>query len=118
MATPFSPTREDVERYRRFRALGAEPSHRIVKTIPKHAYEEIGDAIGIRRDGVLVFDSEDMTGVLMDCCLHDWLENGKNLVQRYADTHAATPGSDESYLLSAYTRARYRVLVTQSSVPD
>lgn len=118
MTVPFSPTREDVERYRRFRAFGRELNSRIVKTIPKHAYEEVGDFIGVRRNGVLVFDSEDMPGVLMDCCLHDWFEDGKNLVQRYAEAHPAAAGTDESYLLSAYTQAKYRVLVTQSSAPD
>jgi hypothetical protein len=118
MAAPFSPTPQDVERYRRFRALGTQLSHRIVKTIPDRAYEEVGDAIGIRRNGILVFDSEDMPGVLMDCCLFDWFEDGKNLVRRYAEAHPAGPGSDESYLLNAYAQAKYRILVTQSSVPD
>jgi hypothetical protein len=117
MPTSFSPTREDVERYRRFRALSTELNSRIVKTIPRQTYEEVGDAIGIRHNGVLVFDSEDMTGVLMDCCIHDWFEDGKNLVQRYAETHPAKPETDESYLLNAYTRAKYRVILTQSSVP-
>jgi hypothetical protein len=118
MAAPFSPTPQAVERYRRFRALSTELNSRIVKTIPKHIHYEVGDAIGILHNGVLVFDSEDMFGVLMDCCLHDWFENGKNLVQRYAETHPARPGTDESYLLSAYSQAKYRVIATQSSVPD
>jgi hypothetical protein len=118
MATPFSPTRQDVDRYRRLRALSTELNSKILKTIPKHAYYEVGDAIGILHNGVLLFDSEDMTGVLTDCCLHDWFENGENLVQRYAGTHPATPGTDESYLLSAYTQAKYRVIFTQSAVPD
>jgi hypothetical protein len=118
MATPFSPTRQDVERYRRFRALGTELSHRIVETIPDRAYEEVGDAIGVRRNGVLVFDSEDMPGVLMDCCIHDWFEHGKNLARRYAETHPAKPGTDESYLLNAYTQAKYRILLVESAVPD
>ena len=118
MATPFSPARQDVERYRRFRALSTELNSRIVKTIPRHTYEEVGDAIGIRHNGVLLFDSEDMSGVLMDCCIHDWFEDGENLVQRYAETHPAAPETDESYLLSAYTQAKYRVILTLSSVPD
>jgi hypothetical protein len=118
MATSFSPSRSDVERYRRFRALSTELSHKIVQTIPEHIYDEVGDAIGILHNGVLVFDSEHITGVLMDCCLYDWFENGKNLVQRYAETHPAESGSDESYLLSAYSRAIYRVLVTETSAPD
>ena len=116
MGTSFSPTRQDVERYLSFRALSRELNHRIIKTIPRKAYDEIGDALGIRRNGVLVFDSEDMTSVMMDCCLYDWYENGKNLVQRYAETHPATPGTDESYLLQAYLRAQYRILVAQSVV--
>ena len=118
MGTPFSPTRQDVERYRRFRALSLDLGHRIIKTIPRQAYDEVGDAIGILHNGVLVFDSEDMTGVMMDCCLYDWFEDGKNLVQRYSETHPARPGTDESYLLNAYLQAKYRVLVVQSTVPD
>jgi hypothetical protein len=117
MGTFFSPARQDVDRYRNLRALSRELNHRIIKTIPRQAYDEIGDALGIRRNGVLLFDSEDMTSVMMDCCLYDWYENGKNLMQRYADTHPATPGTDESYLLRACLQAKYRILVAQSAVP-
>jgi hypothetical protein len=91
-------------------------NHKIIKTIPRQAYDEIGDALGIRRHGVLVFDSEDMTSVMMDCCLYDWYENGKNRVQRYAQTHPATPGTDEGHLLQACLQAKYRILVAQSAV--
>lgn len=117
MGTSFSPTRQDVERYRSLRALSMALNHRIIKTIPPQAYDEIGDALGIRRNGVLVFDSEDMTSVMMDCCLYDWYGNGKNLIQRYAETHPAAPGTDESYLLQACLQAKYRILVAQSAVP-
>ena len=117
MGTFFSPTPQEVKRYRSFRALSMELNHRIIKTIPRQAYDEMGDALGIRHNGVLVFDSEDMTSVMMDCCLYDWFENGKNLVQRYAETHPATPGTDESYLLQACLHAKYRILVAQSAVP-
>ena len=118
MGTPFSPTRQDVERYLRLRALSRELGARMIKTIPRQAYQEIGAAIGILRNGVLVFDSEDMTGVMADCCLYDWFENGKNLVQRYAETHLAEPGTDGGYLLTAWSQAKYRVLAVQSAVPD
>src|SRR5450756_2442218 len=68
MSTPFSPTRPDVERYRSMRALCVEMNQRIVETLPRKAYEEIGDAIGIRHNGVLVLDNLDVSSVLMDCC--------------------------------------------------
>jgi hypothetical protein len=118
LAAPFSPTQQDVDRYRRLRALSMELGHRIFDTIPRQAFAEVGDAIGIRHNGVLVFDSEDMSGVMADCCLYDWFEDGKNLVQRYAETHPSVPGTDESYLLSAYTEAKYRVVLMRSAVPD
>ncbi|MDR3699759.1 MAG: hypothetical protein P4L56_09010 [Candidatus Sulfopaludibacter sp.] len=79
-------------------------NHRIIKTIPPQAYDEISDALGIRRNGVLVFDSEDMTSVMTD--------------QRYAETYPAAPGTDENYLLHACLQAKYRILVPQSPVPD
>ena len=117
MEPPFSPARKDVERYRRLRALSIDLNHRITKTIPRQAYDDVGDAIGILHDGILEFDSTDMTSVLMDCCLYDWFENGKNVVQRYSETHPSKPGTDERYLLDAYLQAKYRVLVVQSTVP-
>jgi hypothetical protein len=118
MAPPFSPAQQDVERYRRLRALSMELSQRMIETIPSQAYGEVGDAIGIRHNGVLVFDNEDMSSVMGDCCLYDWFENGKNLVQRYAETHPARPGTDEIDLLNGYTQAKYRILVLQSAAPD
>ncbi|MGD0076907.1 MAG: hypothetical protein ABSD31_21665 [Candidatus Binataceae bacterium] len=117
METPFSPNPKDVERYRRLRALAVDLIHRIMKAVPRRALDEVGEALGIRRDGVLVFDSMDMTSVLLDCCLYDWFQNGKNVVQRYAEAHAPKPGTDEGYLLQAFLRAKYRVLVVQSAVP-
>src|SRR5216683_2940391 len=116
MGTLFSPTPKDVARYRRLRALSIDLNHRIITTIPRQAFDDVGDAIGILRNGVLEFDSTDMTSVLMDCCLHDWFDNGKNVVQRYSETHPSKPGTDECHLLNAYLQAKYRVLVVQSAV--
>ena len=64
MGNLFSPTRLNVERYRSLRALRMALHHRIIQTISRQAYDEIGDALGIRHDGVSVFDSEDMTSVM------------------------------------------------------
>src|ERR1039457_4620926 len=30
-------------------------------------------------EGVLVLESEDQSSVLMDCCLYDWIREGKNV---------------------------------------
>jgi hypothetical protein len=117
MNSTFSPTSKDVERYRKLRVLAMDLNHRITKIIPRRAFEEVGEAIGIRHNDVLVFDSEDISSVLMDCCLYDWFEHGRNVVQRYSEAQPAKPGTDEGYLLEAYLRAKYRVLVVRSTVP-
>jgi len=100
------------------RTLGRTLSDRIFKTVPHNAYDEIAEVLGILRNGTLVFETEDVAGVLADSCVYDWYEDGKNVVQRYAETHPARPGTDEAYLLDAYRQARYGVLAVQSAVRD
>jgi hypothetical protein len=90
---------------------------KIVNTIPRQTIQAVGDALGILRNGILVFQSQDMTSVLMDCCVYDWFEDGKNVIQRYSETHPAKPGTDEGYLLEAGLQAKYRVLVVESAAP-
>jgi hypothetical protein len=110
----FTPSWSDVERYKRLRSLSKDLNHRMVQTIPHKTVPAVGEAIGILHKGVLVFETEDMSGVLMDCCLYDWPLEGKSRVQQYAETHTLAPGSDEHELLQAYLRAEYRILVPQA----
>ena len=112
---PFSSiTQADVERYKELRAASRVLSHQILQTLPRQALSEIGKAIGVLHHGGLVFDSEDMMSVLMDCCLYDWVDAGKNVVHRYAETHTPPPGTDAHVLLQAYLRAKYRLLVPKT----
>lgn len=59
METPFTPTPQDVERYRKLRALTADLNEQIMKAIPRRALDEVGEALGMRRDGIIVFYSID-----------------------------------------------------------
>lgn len=113
----FIPSSLDVERYQRLRRLARDLNHRILKTIPRMALSEVGEAIGILHRGVLVFNSEDETHIQMDCCLYDWMQNGKNVVEKYAENHPPAPGTEEDELLRAYLQAQYRILIPQSAVP-
>jgi len=117
MEIPFSPAQRHVDEYRRFRALLMEMNHKMIKILPKQAYDDIGDAIGIRHQDTLIFDSEDMISVLMDCCIYDWFENGKNIVQRYAEAYPARPGTAENEVLQACLQAKYAILIAESAVP-
>ena len=112
----FVPSSSDVESYKRLRRLARDLNHRIVKTIPSEAMHEIGDALGFLRDGTLVFGTEDEPNILMDCCLYDWIRNGKNIVEKFAEDHPPVPGTEAGELLQAYLQAKYRVVMPQSRV--
>lgn len=114
--TPITP--DDLERYQRLRAVSRRLSNAIVRTIPRKAILETGRALGIVRKGALFLQTEDVSSVLMDSCLFDWIENGKNLVEKYVEEHPVTPGTDEHLVLQAYCRARYRVLLPIATLPD
>lgn len=117
MPVAFSPTAQDVERYRRLRTIGMDLADRLLRMIPKHGMDEIAAAIGLLRQGMLVFNTDDEQAILGDACIFDWHEDGKNLVQLYAETHRPKPGTDEGFVLDAYLHAKYRVLMPQSAVP-
>jgi hypothetical protein len=118
MPTTFRPTAEDVRTYQRLRTvLRRMNDERIVPSIPARAYDDIGEAIGILRNGILSFDSEDVASVLADCCLYDWYHNGRNVIERYAAKHAATAPPDERLLLEACCKAVYTVLKAESALP-
>jgi hypothetical protein len=76
MAISYFPSSADAERYRRLRTLGRTLSDRIFKTVPHNAYDEIAEVLGILRNGTLVFETEDVAGVLADSCVYDWYEDG------------------------------------------
>jgi len=44
MAFAFSPTKADVERYTRLRAVSRELNRKMVKTVPREAMLEVGAA--------------------------------------------------------------------------
>jgi hypothetical protein len=100
----------DIERYTQLRELSRRIMSELTKTIPREAYEEIGKALGIVHKNTFVLDTLDVSGVLMDACLFDWIRDGKNLVQRYVEVHPPDFGTDEHLLLQAFCRAEYRLL--------
>ena len=116
MSTLLSFTTADVERYKRLRAVATYLNQRMVKTIPKEAIHDMGRALGILRDGKLYFETEDVSSVLMDCCIHDWVKGGKTVLQRFVETQAPPAGTDEHYLLQAYLRAKFCVLIPKDLV--
>ena len=108
-------TQADVARYQHLRESDRKLMTRIIemKTIPRRAFDEIGTALGIMVKGVLVLDTMDVSAVLTDCCLHDWIRDGQNLIARFHQEHPPHPGTDEDYLLRAHQQARFRILISE-----
>jgi len=105
-----------VERYKRLRELSRRLNQEIVKTIPRRALFKVGKAIGIPIEGnSFFFESADETSVLMDCCLYDWIENGKSLMEKYAESNLRLDAAEDE-LLHTYLQAKYRILISRSRV--
>ena len=104
----------DVERYQCLRETSRKLNARLTKTIPRVAYDEIGAALGILRKGRLAFETESVAAVLTDCCLYDWILDGRNVITNYSLDQPAPAGTDEEYLLAAYQQAQFRILVAGS----
>jgi hypothetical protein len=118
LPSTFIPSTADTERYQRLRGLARDLNSRIVKTIPREAIEQVAETLGRLHRGVLVLDSVDESNVLMDCCLFDWIREGKNLIEKYVENHPPAPGTAEHELLEAYLEAKYRIVIPQSRVRE
>jgi hypothetical protein len=70
---------------------------------------EGGRRLGILRKGVLVFETEDQSSVLMDYCIHYVYDRGLNAVQRYLKETPPPAGSEEMAALKAKLRAYYSI---------
>jgi hypothetical protein len=95
--------------YNRFRQVGVPLNHRLVKILDGETMKEGGRRLGILRNDILIFDSEDEAGVLMDYCIYNIYTDGLNAVQRYLAESPPRRNSDEMLLLNAMLRAYYSI---------
>jgi hypothetical protein len=96
--------------YRRLREIGTGLNHKLVSSLSTEALREGARRLGMLRGNTFVFDSEDETSVLMDYCIYNVREGGKNAVERYLDQSPPPAGSDEMALLQAKRFAHYSVV--------
>jgi SEC-C motif len=94
--------------YKRFRQAGILLNRKLVKALSTEI-QEGGRRLGILRNDVLVFGSEDETHVLMDYCIYNVYRDGLNAVQRYLAKSPPPRDSDEMLLLQAKLEAYYSI---------
>ena len=101
---------ELVEQYKRYRKIGLEINGVLLKYLPKKAIQECGRNLGIMSGETLVFQDEDESSVLMDHCIHDYYENGRNAISRYMEESQPLLGTDEYALLQAQSQSFYTLV--------
>ena len=112
------PNRDEIiSRYKHLRAVGRNLNHKMVERLSKDVLHEGGKKLGILRRGVLVFDSEDESSVLMDYCLYDVRRNGRNAVEQYLLDSPPAPESDEMVCLRSMHHAIYSLFIVESVMP-
>ncbi len=98
---------ELLDRYRRMREVRFRLNNLLVNAIPRKTLEECGRILGFFRKGVLFFETEDETSLLMDYCIYSPGPDGRNLVAKHLEKSPPPPGSDEMAALQGMTHAYY-----------
>jgi len=101
--------------YKHLRDASRELNHRIVRSLQRDELLEGAKKLGMLKNGVLVFESDDQTSLLMDYCLYNVLRGGQTVVERFMAASPPLPGSDESRILEANRKAWYSVFEITST---
>lgn len=105
-----------VARYKHLRRLGIQLNDDMVKTLSREVLDEGAQKIGILKNGLFVFETEDQTSVLMDYCLYNVSRRGLNAVQRYLAETPPPDDSDEMFVLRARATSRYSIFIVQKVI--
>jgi hypothetical protein len=101
-------------RYRHLRQVGLRLNNRLVKTLPKSAFDEGGKKLGLLKNKTVYLDTEDEIAVLIDYCLYDVRRQGRNTVERFLAESPPPAGSDEMILLQAMCAAHYALFAVEA----
>lgn len=101
--------------YLKYRHLGKELSSRIMKTVSKHEMGVAAYSLQMMHKGVMIFDSEDEAGMLMDRAFYDIPRGARNVVADFYLSRSPeefTP--DERRVLEAKTKAWFSLFQIES----
>ena len=107
---------EVLAKYKRMRSVGLELNNALLKLVPRKAIEIAGRKLGLWQDGVLVFDIEEHSCVLMDYAIHDCFQDGRNAVERYLVRQPPGAGTDTQAVLEGMRRAFFSIFRVEKVV--
>jgi hypothetical protein len=114
----IAPQRQNeiLARYQQMRTMGKRLIHQVVEMLDGDAIDAAARQLGMLKKGVIVFNTEDETSVLMDYAIHHVRQNKRTVLERFL---SETPPSDNEELawLQASQKAHYRILRIEDVFP-
>lgn len=102
-------TKDTLSRYDQLRRAGREVNSQLLKALEREEYQSAGEALGLFRQGILIFANEDDPNVLMDYAVHRRV-TGSSPAERFLTEQAARLEGAERDWAEATARARFRLL--------
>jgi hypothetical protein len=99
-----------VAQYQRFRPIRLRLNNELVHRLTRDVLNDGAKRIGIFHDGIIVFETEDQTSVLMDYCIYNVYRKGRNAVEQCLCDCPPDPDSDEMACLQAMQHAVYALV--------
>lgn len=110
----MSTTNEMIARYRQIRAAGIALNNRLVMRLGQDVIDEGARTLGLRRQNVIMMNTEDEAHVLVDFCIHDVRRDGLNAIEQFLRDVPPAAGSDEDLILQGLLRARFSIFAAES----
>jgi uncharacterized protein YchJ len=105
------------ERYRQLRPQLNALQNAVLKLAPSEAILASAKALGMLHQGVMVFDSEGQTAVLMDHILYADPESRCHYLEAYRRAQPQGVSEEQEVILAAMAEARYVVLRCEQTIP-
>jgi len=102
--------------YRRYRGIATRLAMKFVESLPKEAFNDSADELGLLKRGKIVLENEQELDILTDFCVHEYRVDGRNVVQRLLEQAPPPPGSDELLVHTAMASAFYSIFRVESKV--
>ncbi len=103
------------ERYKRLREVGKRLNVKLIKEFAGSAMKKCGKDLGMFKRGILVFNSDDETSILMDFCIHNHRVNKKTVIDQYLEKSNLDPISDEMLILKSLQSSFFSVFVVDGT---
>jgi hypothetical protein len=116
VATIASPTEGVLGRYRQARAVSRQINTLLTKQLDREVLQEGARRLGMLRNDIMCFSTEDESCVLMDYCIYDCRREGENAIQRLVKSERSFSPEEEAHL-QHMLKAWYTVISVEAVRP-